>query len=107
MDRYWCRHPPGLWVFPGRQVTRPLDVTAAQRVFKQAVVRCGITKRGGIHGLRHAFATHLIESGSDVPTVQHLLGHRSVSTTMRYFHLSQTRLARMRSPLDLLDDRRA
>jgi site-specific recombinase XerD len=71
-----------------------------------AKIRTRIGKRCGIHGLRHAFATHLIESGADVPTVQHLLGHRSVSTTMRYFHLSQTRLAAIRSPFDLLDDPR-
>ena len=69
----------------------------------RAKLRTGITKRCGIHGLRHAFATHLIESGADVPTVQRFLGHRSVSTTMRYFHLSQARLATIRSPLDLLD----
>ena len=74
--------------------------------FLHAKLRTGITKRGGIHGLRHAFATHLIEAGADVPTVQRLLGHRSVSTTMRYFHLSQARLATIRSPLDLLDDPR-
>ena len=68
-----------------------------------AKLRTGITKRGGIHSLRHAYATHMIESGVDVPTIQRLLGHRSVSTTMRYFHLSQARLATIRSPLDLLD----
>ncbi|MGH2627251.1 MAG: tyrosine-type recombinase/integrase, partial [Anaerolineales bacterium] len=68
-----------------------------------AKLRAGITKRGGIHGLRHAYATHCIEAGADVPSVQRLLGHRSVSTTMRYFHLSQARLATLRSPFDLLD----
>jgi site-specific recombinase XerD len=75
----------------------------AQKVFMRAKSKVGITKRGGIHSLRHAFATHLIETGADVPTVQRLLGHRSVSTTMRYFHLSQARLATLRSPLDLLE----
>jgi site-specific recombinase XerD len=104
METYWKTHPPQVWLFPNRQGTRAVHVTVAQKVFVHAKLRTGITKRGGIHSLRHAFATHLIESGADVPTVQRLLGHRSVSTTMRYFHLSQSRLATIRSPLDLLDD---
>ena len=103
IETYWQAHPPRQWLFPNRQGTRGVDVTVAQKVFMMAKLRTGISKRGGIHSLRHAFATHLIESGADVPTVQRLLGHRSVSTTMRYFHLSQTRLATIRSPLDLLD----
>jgi site-specific recombinase XerD len=106
METYWQEHPPRLWLFPNRRDTRSIDVTMAQKVFMMAKLRTGISKRGGIHSLRHAFATHLIESGTDVPSVQRLLGHRSVSTTMRYFHLSQTRLAAIRSPLDLLDDPR-
>lgn len=107
IDTYWQKHPPQKpWLFPNRQGTRAIDTTVAQKVFMMAKLRTGISKRGGIHSLRHAFATHLIESGADVPTVQRLLGHRSVSTTMRYFHLSQGRLAAIRSPLDLLDDPR-
>jgi site-specific recombinase XerD len=104
MESYWQSEPPhSVWLFPNRRVVRHIDITAAQKVFMLAKIRTGISKRCGIHGLRHAFATHLIESGTDVPTVQHLLGHRSVSTTMRYFHLSQARLDTIHSPLDLLD----
>jgi site-specific recombinase XerD len=103
MKAYWRMEPPQLWLFANRKGSGPLDVSAAQRVFTNAKLRTGITKRGGIHSLRHAFATHLIEAGADVPTVQRLLGHRSVSTTMRYFHLSRERLATLRSPLDLLE----
>ena len=107
IELYWKVHPPRQpWLFPNRQETRPIDVTVAQKVFVMAKLRTGIDKRGGIHSLRHAFATHLIESGVNVPTVQRLLGHRSVSSTMRYFHLSQTHLATVRSPLDSLDDSR-
>lgn len=106
MEAYWQTQPPhGLWLFPNRQGTRHVDLSVAQKVFMMAKLRTGITKRCGIHGLRHAFATHLIESGADVPTVQRLLGHRSVSTTMRYFHLSTARLGTIRSPLDLLNTR--
>ena len=106
MKVFWQTQPPRTWLFPNRKGTRPIDVTVVQKVFTQAKLRTGITKRGGIHSLRHAFATHLIESGADVPTVQRLLGHRSVSTTMRYFHLSETRLGTLRSPLDLLESSR-
>jgi site-specific recombinase XerD len=103
---YWKTEPPRQWLFPARRSIRHVDITVAQKVFTEAKLRTGIQKHGGIHALRHAFATHLIESGADVPTVQRLLGHRSVSTTMRYFHLSQARLAAIRSPFDLLDDPR-
>jgi len=102
-ETYWKAEPPRVWLFPNRTGTRAIDITVVQKVFTVAKLRAGITKRGGVHGLRHAYATHLIESGADVPTVQRFLGHRSVSTTMRYFHLSQARLATIRSPLDLLD----
>jgi site-specific recombinase XerD len=64
-------------------------------------LRAGICKRGGIHALRHAYATHLLEAGTDLPTVQRLLGHQHLATTMRYFHLSQRRVLGTRSPLDL------
>jgi site-specific recombinase XerD len=65
--------------------------------------RAGITKQGGIHALRHAFATHLLEAGIDVATLKRLLGHGSVTTTMRYLHVSPQRLATQVSPLDQLE----
>jgi site-specific recombinase XerD len=102
----WVMDRPRHWVFEGNTPERCLHVTAVQKAYTLAKLRAGIRKHGGVHALRHAYATHLIESGVDVLTVQRLLGHRSVSTTMRYFHLSQARIAVVRSPLDLLDDPR-
>jgi integrase/recombinase XerD len=98
---YWKTTPPGAWLFANRQGTRPIDITVAQKIYMLAKLRAGIVKQGGIHALRHAFATHLLEAGVDLHTVQRLLGHRQISTTMRYFHLSQGRLVGTRSPLDL------
>jgi integrase/recombinase XerD len=98
---YWKTAPPRIWLFANRQGTRPIDITVAQKIYTLAKLRAGIVKQGGIHALRHAFATHLLEAGVDRHTVQRLLGHRQISTTMRYFHLSQGRLVGTRSPLDL------
>jgi len=97
---YWKTAPPQVWLFANRPGTRPIDITA-QKICTLAKLRAGIQKQGGIHALRHAFATHLLEAGTDLHTVQRLLGHRQISTTMRYFHLSQGRLVDTRSPLDL------
>jgi site-specific recombinase XerD len=100
---YWQTSRPGLWLFPNRAGTRPIDMTVAQKVYTLTKLRAGISKQGGIHALRHAFATHLLEAGRDVPTVQRLLGHRYVTSTIRYFHLNQGRVLATLSPFDLLE----
>ena len=107
LGQFWENDPPRHWVFEGKSPDRCLDLTSLQKAYTTAKLRSGIRKHGGVHALRHAYATHMIESGVDVLTVQRLLGHRSVSTTMRYFHLSQARAATVRSPLDLLDGLRS
>lgn len=107
LDRYAKIQSARPWLFEGDIEKRPLCVSAVQKAYTMAKFHAGIGKRGGIHALRHAYATHLIEAGVDVLTVQRLLGHRSVTTTMRYFHLSQARVAVVRSPLDLMDAPRA
>jgi len=100
---YWRQYRPAEWLFPARDGKRPLDVSTAQKFYSAAKGRAGITKRGGIHALRHAFATHLLEAGTDLPTIPRFLGHRDIGTTMRYLHLARRTILKTTSPLDWLD----
>lgn len=103
LRRYWLLHRPKLWLFPSpRAAEQPLSGHTAHRIYHAAKDRAGITREGGIHALRHAFATHLLESGVDVHTIQRLMGHGSLSTTARYFHLAHKHLSGTASPLELL-----
>jgi site-specific recombinase XerD len=98
----WCR--PKFWVFPaGRDPQRPMIDSTAQRIFNHAVARAGLPRKGGIHSLRHSFATHLLEAGVEITIVQRLLGHSHLSTTSTYLHVRQERLAQIAGPLQLLD----
>jgi site-specific recombinase XerD len=103
LRRYWQIDCPRPWLFPSQRVRGPISISCAQRVYMAAKQRARIAKQGGIHALRHAFATHLLEAGTDLHSIQRLLGHRHISTTMRYFHLARKTLMANRSPLDLLD----
>ena len=94
---------PEHWVFPQRHdASRHMDTSSAQKIYYTAKRRAGIAKSGGIHALRHGFATHSIEAGLDLPTLGRMLGHTSVTTTMRYLHTTTKRVAAQISPLDRL-----
>jgi site-specific recombinase XerD len=80
-----------------------MDEATGQRAFYHAVARAGVPRKGGIHSLRHSFATHLVEARVEITVVQRLLGHSQISTTMGYMHVRQERLAQIQSPLQLLD----
>jgi site-specific recombinase XerD len=98
----WCR--PKEWLFPSSAApAKPMVDATAQRIFNKAVERAGLPDKGGIHCLRHSFATHLLEGGVEITIVQRLLGHSSLSTTSTYLHVRQERLAQIAGPLQLLD----
>lgn len=98
---YFRRERPGTWLFPARRGgDGPMIAGTAQKIFYKALERAGLPNRGGIHCLRHSFATHLLESGVDLLTLKMLLGHSHFSTTAGYLHVSRQRLNAVRSPLD-------
>jgi site-specific recombinase XerD len=99
---YWRKYRPSLWLFQGQKPDRPLDRVSASKVFIAAKEEAGIHKTGGIHSLRHAFATHLLEAGVDARTIQLLMGHKSILSTMRYLQVTRKKLGNTQSPLDLL-----
>ena len=98
---YWRQSRPRVWLFPGH-AGQPLHPTVLQRAFQQAKQEARISKPVSFHCLRHTFATHLLESGVDVRTIQVLLGHRSLGSTQRYVHVAGDYLRQTRSPLDAL-----
>jgi integrase/recombinase XerD len=100
---YWLIDRPRPWLFPGNQPGQPLHHNRAREMFNRAKAQAGIRKRGSIHMLRHSFATHMLEAGVDLRTIQILLGHTSLLTTTIYLHLTRKTRDATRSPLDLLD----
>ena len=103
LRQYWRQAKPKQWLFPGETPDQPISGNDVFAVFHNAVRRAGITKHVSPHSLRHSFATHLLESGTDLRTIQILLGHRSLKTTARYLHLSQYQVRATASPLDSLN----
>jgi site-specific recombinase XerD len=92
------------WLFPGSSPGCHLSVRSAQHICEAALRNAKIEKRASIHSLRHAFATHLLEDGTDIRYIQELLGHNSVRTTERYTHVARHKVLKIRSPLDNFGD---
>jgi site-specific recombinase XerD len=99
---YWKAAHPTLWLFPGDRPGQPITRDAVGQACQKAHRASGITKPITPHSLRHAFATHLLESGTDVRTIQLLLGHRSLATTSRYLKVATSTVCATASPFDLL-----
>jgi len=101
---YWRAYRPGDWLFPGRPSEMPISVTSIQKMFKRALDKAGIKKQATVHTLRHSFATHLLEARNDLYHIQRLLGHTTAKTTAVYLHVTRKDLARIISPIDLLEE---
>ncbi|MEW6737251.1 MAG: site-specific integrase [Acidobacteriota bacterium] len=99
---YWRAVQPRDWLLPGIFPNQPISINAVQRACSKAGLVAGLKKKVTVRALRHSFATHLLESGTDVRTIQILLGHSSLQTTARYTHISAKTIRAASSPLDLL-----
>lgn len=104
---YYRSFTPVGYVFPGRDEGRPITNAMIEYAVRTAARRAGIDKKVTPHILRHSFATHLIENGNDISTVQALLGHKHIKTTARYLHVRTDFIKTVRSPLDVLRDKGA
>ena len=101
---WWRAARPRPWLFPGRHENQPITTDAVEEACQQAQRQCGIRKPITPHTLRHCFAVHLLEAGTDVRTIQLLLGHRSLATTAHYLRIATTTVCATRSPFDLLPE---
>ena len=102
INEYLIHHKSRTYVFENAENNEPLQNRTIQLVYSDTVRFAGIQKRGGIHTLRHSFATHLLESGMDIRNIQQLVGHESIITTMRYTHVTADKISTFKSPLDYL-----
>jgi integrase/recombinase XerD len=102
LRKYWKRYRPSIWLFPNRTKNGPLSRNEAWHIFNQAKKRAGIKKGRGIHTLRACFATHLLQAGVDLRSIQFLLGHSSILSTQRYLRLQPQNMGSTVSPLDML-----
>lgn len=102
LRQYYLAHKPKKWLFEGQFDGEPYSARSLQTVFNRAKVKAGIRKAATFHSLRHSYATHLLENGTDIRLIQELLGHTDIKTTLRYTHVSQQTIQKIRSPFDAL-----
>ena len=102
LRQYWKRYRPSIWLFPNRAKNGPLSRGEAWHIFRSAKKRAGLKKGRGIHSLRACFATHLLETGVDLRSIQFLMGHTSILSTQRYLRLRPQNVDSAVSPLDRL-----
>lgn len=100
---YWKACRPQSWLFFGRSKDKHMAIGTAQRIYYNAKSKTGINKGNGIHTLRHCFATHLLDQGVDISTIQQMMGHTTMGTTSKYLHTTKEKIASIKSPLDTLD----
>jgi site-specific recombinase XerD len=102
LRNYIKAYRPKTWLFPGGKEGKHLTERSVQKIFERALKKAGIKKDVSIHSLRHSFATHLLENGTDLRYIQELLGHKHSKTTEIYTHVSEKEMRRIQSPLDRL-----
>lgn len=103
LRKYWQAYRPKTLLFPGATPDKPYDLATPGQLLKKACRKAGITKRVSMHTLRHTFATHLLEAGTNLRVIQQLLGHERIQTTCLYTHISLEQLREAPSLLDLLE----
>jgi len=94
--------PSSIWIFEGSRQGKPYSATSLSKVFKRALMRAGIPWDYVLHSLRHSYATHLLDAGTDVRLIKELLGHKDIKTTLIYTHISDQTLSRIVSPIDTI-----
>ncbi len=104
LRRYWYAYQPTGWLFPGAENGKPLSTRSIQRVFKQSLAQASIHKEASVHSPRHSFATHLLELGTDIYSIQKLMGHSNIKTTSIYIHVQEQKVLNIVSPLDRIQD---
>lgn len=102
LREYWKIYQPKEYLFSGRYRTNAISTRSVQKVFEKSLKIAKIPKRATVHSLRHSFATHLLDAGTDICYIQRLLGHTRITTTTIYLHLRRMDLLNIKSPLDML-----
>ncbi len=104
LRQYWREYQPRSWLFPGASMDNRYDLATPGHLLKKACRRAGITKRVSMHTLRHSFATHLLEAGTNLRVIQQMLGHENIQTTCLYTHISLEEQRAAPSTMELLQD---
>lgn len=102
LRKYFKQYKPQHWLFEGVPSDKHISSRSIQRIFKTSKDKAGITKKASLHSLRHSFATHLLEAGTDISYIQKLLGHENIKTTCIYLHLKKINTLKVISPLDIM-----
>lgn len=102
LKKYIEEYKPQKWLFSGAEAGKHLSIRTIQAIFEQSKINAGVEKKASIHSLRHSFATHLLEGGTDLRYIQELLGHQSSKTTEIYTHVSRKSIGSIISPLDTI-----
>lgn len=101
---YYKDTKPKEWLFPSTTPDKPIGASSIQKAFNVALIKANIKKKASVHTLRHSFATHLLEDGTDIPYIQNLLGHSDSRTTSIYLHVARKKLSKVVSPIDNIEE---